>query len=144
MKSMPRSTLRTPFGAVCLSAVLLLAACGGGDGEAFAETVKLKTSQPKTIDNGQLTLTMTKFVDSRCPKTVVCITAGSAVIDVKLQQPGLPDAAMQMTLSGAAGAQLPVYAYGSYRIEFTDLQPYPDSPVLTITDSEATLVVRRD
>ena len=74
----------------------------------------------------------------------MCITAGSAVIDVKLQQPGAADATVQMTLSGAAGAQPPVYGYGSYRIEFTDMQPYPDSPVLTITDSEATLVVRRD
>lgn len=143
MKSFPASNHRTLLGA-CFSAALLLAACGGGDGDAFADTVKLKTSQAKTIDNGQLTLTMTKFIDSRCPKTVVCITAGSAVIDVKLQQPGAADATVQMTLSGAAGAQPPVYGYGSYRIEFTDMQPYPDSPVLTITDSEATLVVRRD
>lgn len=126
-----------------LAFALLLSACGGG-GDSFADTVLLKTGQAKTTDAGQLTLTMTKFVDSRCPRAVTCITPGAAVIDVTLAQQGAAPATVQMTLSGAAGTQAPVTTYGPYRIEFTDIQPYPNSPVLTITDSEATLVVRRD
>ncbi len=131
--------------ASCLTAAVLLAACGGGDdAESFADTVKLRTGQPGTTDSGQLTLTMTKFVDSRCPKSVTCITAGSSVIDVTLARQGASPVTMQMTLTAATGTALPVYTYGPYRIEYTDMQPYPDSPVLTITNSEATLVVRRD
>ncbi|TWO67740.1 hypothetical protein FN976_25455 [Caenimonas sedimenti] len=136
--------MQTLIRASCLAFTVLLTACGGGGGDPFAETVKLHTGQPKTIDGGQLTLTMTKFIDSRCPKTVTCITAGSSVIDVTLAQQGATPVSVQMTLSGATGTALPVYTYGPYRIEYTDMTPYPDSPVLSITDSEATLVVRRD
>ena len=132
------------FRASCLAFAVLLTACGGGDSEPFASTVKLHTGQPQTTDGGQLTLTMTKFIDSRCPKTVTCITAGSSVIDVTLSRQGATPATVQMTLSAASGTALPVYTYGPYRIEYTDMTPYPDSPVLSITDSEATLVVRRD
>ena len=139
MQTLLRASCLTTF----LSVALLLAACGGG-GESFADTVKLKTNQAKTTDGGQLTLTMTKFIDSRCPQTVTCITAGSAVIDVTLAQQGATPASVQMTLTGTGSGQRPVYTYGPYRIEFTDMQPYPNSPVLTITDSEATLTVNRD
>lgn len=130
--------------ASCIGLAAALAACGGGDGDPLVETVKLKTQRPQTVDNGRLTLTMTKFIDSRCPQTVTCITAGSAVIDVTLAQQGGTAQAVQMTLTGTGTGALPVYTYGPYRIEFTEMQPYPSSPVLTITDSEATLVVRRD
>jgi hypothetical protein len=135
--------MQTLLRASCLSIAVLLGACGGGD-DPFMDTVKLHTGQPKTIDGGQLTLTMTKFIDSRCPTVVTCITAGSSVIDVTLSQQGATPVSMQMTLNGATGGALPVYTYGPYRIEYTDMQPYPNSPVLSITDSEATLVVRRD
>jgi len=123
------------------AATVLLAGCGGGDDPFLPETVKLRVGQPKTADAGSLTLAMTKVIDSRCPSTVVCVSPGSAVIDVSLSQQGRSPATVQMTLVPGTAAQ--VYNYGPYRIEFTELTPYPSSPVLTITDSEATLVVRR-
>jgi hypothetical protein len=136
-------TMQTLSRVSCLGFALLLTACGGSD-DGIAETVKLRTNRPQTADGGRLTLTMTKFIDSRCPQTVTCITAGSSVIDVTLAEQGAAPMNLQMTLTGTGTGQLPTYTYGPYRIEYTDMQPYPNSPVLTITDSEATLVVRRD
>lgn len=128
--------------AAFLSLAVLAAGCGGGDDEApLAETVKVKVTQARTADDGRLTITMTKFIDSRCPRTVTCVSAGSAVIDLTLAEQGRTPANVQMTLGGTAGGA--TTTYGSYRLEFTELNPYPESPVLTITDSEATLVVRR-
>lgn len=127
-----------------LSLALLAAGCGGGgDSEPFVETVKLKTGQARTADAGRLALTMTKFIDSRCPQGTQCVSAGSAVIDVSLSEQGSPATVIQMTLDGADGAQRPVVSYGTYRLELADLQPRPQGPVLTITDSEATVIVRR-
>ncbi len=124
-----------------LAAAALLAACGGGDGDAFAETVKLKVNQSKSVDGGRLTLTMTKFIDSRCPRNVTCVTAGSAVVDLTLAEQGRASANVQVTLGGTGTSN--TAAYGQYTVEITDLQPLPEGPVLVITDSEATLVVRR-
>jgi len=124
-----------------LALATLLAGCGGSDDDTIAETVKLKVNQPKTADSARLTLTMTKFIDSRCPSGVQCVTAGSAVIEMTLAEQGKAPAQLQMTLGPTSN--IPTYTYGSYRIEFIDMQPLPTGPVLTITDSEATLVVRR-
>jgi hypothetical protein len=127
---------------LCLA--VFAAGCGGGDSEPLVETVKLKTGQAKTADAGRLGLTMTKFVDSRCPQGVQCVSAGAAVIDVSLSEQGGTPTVLQMTLDASATAARPTYHYGPYRLEFTDLTPYPQGTVLTITDSEATVIVRRD
>jgi hypothetical protein len=127
---------------LCLA--VLAAGCGGGDSQPLVETVKLKTGQARTADSGRLALTMTKFIDSRCPQGVQCVSAGSAVIDVSLSEQGSPATPIQMTLEASPSAPKPTYQYGTYRLEFTDLTPYPQGPVLTISDSEATVIVRRD
>jgi len=125
-------------------ALAVLAAGCGGDSEPLVETVKLKTGQTKTADAGRLALSMNKFIDSRCPRNVQCVAAGSATVDVALSEQGSTPTVVQMTLAAASDAPKPTYTYGAYRIEFADLTPYPEGPVLTITDSEATLIVRRN
>ncbi len=133
--------MRHLLSVLALGGAALVTGCGGSDG--LTETVLLKTGQPKTADGGALTLRLDKFADSRCPRNTTCVTAGAAVIDLTLTPAGQSATTLQMTLSGAADAAKPTATVGGYQIEFNDIQPYPSSPVLTITDSEVTLVVRR-
>lgn len=120
---------------------LLAAGCGGGD-LPYAETVRLKLGQTRTLDGGTLTMALVKIADSRCPKNVVCVTAGKALIDVAVDTLGEAPATIQMTLL-PGGAPL-VYHYGPYRMEFADLTPYPSDPPPADDEYEAKIVVRRD
>ena len=143
MRPSVKEIMKVLFTACALTAAALVAGCGGGDdSNPYAENVKLKVGQTRVLDAANLTMAMTKFVDSRCPRNTQCASAGSAVIDVAVSAKGFASTTLQMTLT--PGAANPTYTYGPYRMEFVDLVPYPESPVLTITDSEATVVVRRD
>ena len=83
--------------------------------------------------------------DSRCPKQVNCFWIGRAVLNFRVQVDGEPaqDVALN-TIHSPEATNLAVA--GGYRIELTDVQPYPESPDNPISPEQyrATLVVTRE
>ena len=81
----------------------------------FQESVNLKTDKVKI-----------RFVsvlqDSRCPKTVQCIVAGKANIELELKT-SQKTQSIQLTTDPASNEA----TYGQFKIKLIDVSPYPDS-----------------
>jgi len=99
----------------------------GGKGQVFA----LDRGQIGRLDNGGRLVFANVVNDSRCPKGVQCVWAGTATVHLQL----VPDPAVRDTVNllavlngGAdpaqASAQLPVDTLG-VSITLLDLTPYP-------------------
>ncbi|HXD19955.1 MAG TPA: hypothetical protein VN654_23235 [Vicinamibacterales bacterium] len=103
---------------------------------------ELHAEASATLADG-LTVTFDRVrSDSRCPMDVVCITAGDAVVVVRLaSQGGQAERELHTNPGGAGTADT---SYQSYAITLVALTPYPrtDRPIRPV-DYVATLTVER-
>lgn len=111
----------------------------------LGQPVTLAMGQGVRLTDALVTINFTSVSeDSRCPKQVNCFWIGRAVLNFSVQVDGEP--AQGLTLSTIHSPEATnVAAVGSYRIELTDVQPYPESPDNPISSAQyrATLVVTR-
>lgn len=68
--------------------------------------------------------------DSRCPKNVMCVWAGQAVIALSVEG-GPLTAPRQVTLTLHAAPEGESVDIAGMRIQVTDVQPYPEDPNTT-------------
>lgn len=109
---------------------------------SLGESVKMIVDQPvqvhiKASDSGKetdLSLVVTGLNDSRCPSDVTCIWYGNAVVDVKLEAPGVAPATAALCLGQCAGQvfkekdETTVDVAGSkYKITLLEVNPYPST-----------------
>ena len=130
-----------------LLAFCLLAVTACDESSPTAPTVGLNarfTLPPggvATVDGAGFRLEFIEVTgDSRCPGDAVCIQGGDALVHVR----ALDGASTRYELhtGGSSGAAV---THGSYRIELTELQPYPfgSRPPIQPRDYRATFVVSR-
>ena len=83
--------------------------------------------------------------DSRCPSDVVCIWAGQVTAMVGLTQNSTDLGRFNLTLGAGSNSSMADQEVGSYRINLTQVQPYPMSSQPTLpSDYVATLVLSRE
>jgi hypothetical protein len=109
----------------------------------FGRPFELRAEASATLADG-LTVTFDRVrSDSRCPMDVACITAGDAVVVVRLASQGGGQAERELhTNPGSAGTA--DASYQSYAIALVALTPYPrsDRPIRP-EDYVAMLTVER-
>ena len=115
---------------------LVVAICAGcAKPIAIPATVKLIPN--KTENVGDLKITFTAVIsDSRCPIDAVCVTAGEAVVHLRVR-----DSATSFYDLHTSGPLTSVQ-HGDIRITLTDLQPFPISTkVILASEYRATIDV---
>lgn len=111
--------------------LLGVAACdGAGDAPspapALGEPFTLSEGTMETIGEADLAVTFARVLgDNRCPSDVVCVTGGAVTVEVVLS--GVEARWTQVdTLSLGADALYPAAAEAmGYRVEMSDVLPYP-------------------
>ena len=90
--------------------------------------VQLKVGKSATVDDGALKITLLAVTeDSRCPKDVLCVWSGRAVVVLHVELDGVDQGDAKATLMpGRQGPSDLDAAVGRYILGLTDLQPYPD------------------
>ena len=93
---------------------------------AAAQQVTLQVGRQTTLFNRNLTVQFVSVLDdSRCPRDVQCITAGNATIRIRVRQ----DFGRWQTFDLKLNGNNSVVNFRNYRIDFTDLTPYPRSNI---------------
>lgn len=130
-----------------LLATLVLFACGKknyAEGSepcttsATGDTVVLSYQQPLRIFEkcyDSLTASITKITDSRCPKDVQCVWAGTVHVLLRLDE--------NFTLNLEIGKQIDT-TYNQRRFSFTliDVTPYPVASANTLSPEESKAMIR--
>ena len=140
-----RSTVTSP-----LIALLFVAACGGGQDSAGAaqEIVTPGTEQVVTLTVGEqrdlpggITLGLTAVPsDSRCPRNVTCVWAGSAAVTLSLKS-GSSDT----TATINTGVDPRQFTWRGWHVRLRDVTPSPDAGASTPRDAyRVTVGVGRD
>lgn len=90
--------------------------------------VQLKVGESATLDRGALTVTLLAVTeDSRCPKDVLCVWSGQAVVALHVELDGLDRGEAKATLLPGRRDQPHLAAtVDRYVLTLTDVQPYPD------------------
>ena len=90
--------------------------------------VQLKVGETAALDNGNLKVTLLAVTeDSRCPKDVMCVWSGRAVVALHIELDGADGGEHKATLMpGRQGPSDLDAVAGRYRLALTDVQPYPD------------------
>jgi hypothetical protein len=108
---------------------LLLIFCVGAfqsAAAAAAQQVTLQVGKQTTLFNRDLTVEFVSVLDdSRCPRDVKCISAGNAQIRIRVRK-GL---GRWQTFDLKLNGNNSVINFRNYRIDFTDLTPYPRSNI---------------
>jgi hypothetical protein len=127
-----------------LSCLLFVTACD----EATPTGPTVPLSQQFTLAPGQMasvqgTSLRVQFLrvsgDSRCPADAICIQGGDAIVHIRAVEATSADYELH-----TGGPPQAVTLPTGYRIELTDLQPYPfSSRTIAPGDYRATLVVSR-
>jgi hypothetical protein len=91
--------------------------------------VELHVGDSASLDGGALQVALVQVEeDSRCPRNVMCIWQGRAVVRLRATVDGVDRA--EVTASLDPGPQQPTdldVAVGRYVLSLTDLQPYPEA-----------------
>jgi hypothetical protein len=95
---------------------------------ALGKPVTLAIGQSVMLNDALVTITFTEVSeDSRCPTKVNCVWTGRATVNLRVQANGEP--AQNIMLSTIHSPEKTnVAEAGGYRIEMTDVQPYPETP----------------
>ena len=140
---------------VCL-ALLILVGCEGGAQTSPPETIVVEVDQPFTLQVGQeavlgeLRLRVTEIRDIRCPSEVVCAEKGFAQVSVDITE---GDQASQSYLMNSdpfykadSGVGVNLITHKGYRIELTEVAPYPERPEdkIPLEDYRVTFVISED
>ncbi|RNI28574.1 hypothetical protein [Rufibacter latericius] len=96
----------------------------------------LSWQQPVSIQN--LTLTLQKIEDSRCPKDVLCIWAGVAVAQVQLQDSTGESVSQTLSLGEMAKISL---GTKTYQLTLREVTPYPRISDLNPAQKEALISI---
>lgn len=117
-----------------LVSVLLLALCGCSASREAASAEREQTAvvgerfslpHAGTASLGDLRITFSAVtVESRCPKSVVCVWAGDAAILLEVRK-GVETRTVELHTSPPQPRTGDAFGY---RIELVDLEPYPDAP----------------
>lgn len=134
---------------------LLLAACGGGSSSdaggkppdnvfGASYTLQLAGGVPQAITAESLTLTLAAVADSRCPAQTVCVSAGQAVLTVRVAQAGQAAADLSLSLDATQPRVPAEGTYRQYTVRLQALEPSPP-PVggVALSAYRATLRVER-
>ena len=94
----------------------------------LGKPVTLAIGQSVMLNDALVTIAFTGVSeDSRCPTKVNCVWTGRATVDLRVQANGEP--AQNIALSTIHSPEKTnVTTVGGYRIEMTDVQPYPETP----------------
>jgi hypothetical protein len=98
-------------------------------GQPLPADVRVQAGDTVTLDNGALLVTFSQVTeDSRCPKDVMCVWMGRAVVSLHVVVDGVDrgDVAAEL-YAGPRNPRSPDRAVmvDRYRLSLTDLQPYP-------------------
>ena len=90
--------------------------------------VQLRVGESATLDNGALQVTLVAVPeDSRCPKDVMCVWSGRAVVTLHIELDGVDRGQVKATLMPGRRSPSDLDAVvDRYVLALTDLQPYPD------------------
>ncbi|MGE3268556.1 MAG: hypothetical protein AB7P40_07400 [Chloroflexota bacterium] len=101
---------------------------GGAASIQSPADVQLRVGEAVTLDNGALTVTLLAVTeDSRCPKDVMCVWSGRAVVLLHVVLDGADRGDVKATLMpGRQGPSDLDAVVDRYRLALTDVQPYPD------------------
>ena len=103
-------------------------------------------SYGSSLDLGQVRLKILNIVDSRCPKSVMCIRAGDAEVLVEIYENG-KFLKVQQLIFPASGTlpveEMNLYTASGLSITGVTLIPYPEAPdSLKLSDYEMVLNVK--
>lgn len=128
-----------------VAALALLSGCVNGPqadiSAGLGENFSLKINQSAYIQSaGMLISFVSVEQDSRCPRDVICVWEGAAVIGLKWQDPGSEGQFMNLNISTQEGKERITYDGEVYSIELVSLDPYPELEVpIAPDDYSATL-----
>jgi len=126
--------------AAACSLVFILAAalgCASTGGAELGKPVTLKLGERAAFDEGRFVVTFVSVPeDSRCPKDVQCIRAGTARVRLETVSGNAAPAPIELEVPGDA-------VIGEWEIEVQRLDPYPISSQSKSKESLIILVVRR-
>ncbi|MCC7371527.1 MAG: hypothetical protein IT306_24115 [Chloroflexi bacterium] len=88
----------------------------------------LRVGDSATLDDGALVVTLLAITeDSRCPKDVLCVWSGRAVVALHVELDGADRGDVAATLMpGRQGPSALDARVDRYTLELADVQPYPD------------------
>ncbi len=117
---------------VLLIVLTAFQACKKQNGEGASGTYNLKLNETTTIPTGgsEGTITVTGINDTRCPANAICITLGSAIVNVKIND---KDGEKTLTLNlndstrPENDAIITTINDVRYFIKVTAVNPFPDT-----------------
>jgi hypothetical protein len=106
--------------------------------QALQQDSSYALSWQKPAHIGDLTVTLQKIADSRCPKDVLCIWAGAAAADVQLQDSTGVTVSRTLWLGNLVNVPM---GGKTYRLTLKDITPYPRISDLNPAEKEARILV---
>lgn len=102
---------------------------------------QLAVGDSREIAQEAMTIAMIDVADSRCPAAAICVSAGSAMVDLDVRIGGAGAQRVRVTLDAGARDQHTVFS--GYRFTLDRLDPYPVSGLLPREQYRAEIGVRK-
>jgi hypothetical protein len=90
----------------------------------FPFTLSYKTNQDWVVTEDQIEIRLVDVQDSRCPKGVTCVWAGSVKVVLAVAAPGKSVTEVSFELGN--GIEKSLDKIGTHRLWFKSVQPYPE------------------
>lgn len=121
--------MKSIFPSLLLLLTILLASCAPkAAAQPISGPIVLKTTDKEKVvltDTG-LTIELVSLEDSRCPKNVICIVAGTAVVKLKVSAKG-ETADLTLEYTHELGPEKTSGKALGHTINVVNVEPYPDT-----------------